>query len=258
MSPDLGVVEFIVVLIAAGILTYYAIDHAINPGKYNTPDAARAIQDTWNCTKAAVAEMVERIKEPGTRPKPAEYPDEARGLEGVGPAIYQRPATTPNPRPQGTPTPAPRPVPTIVPVDVTPTSTPQHNVEYVADSNIFMDRVSHWDGNWRDNILSDPNNVIYVPHAVDQELNWASPTEAARRAGQPGGASIISIPDGDLRGLDTSSLESRKFDLNDMKIIQSAKERNIPLITMNSSMQNQIQSHPERKSIWGTVQIVTP
>jgi hypothetical protein len=147
------------------------------------------------------------------------------------------------------------PQPTATPVA---TSTRQREVEYVADSNIFMDRVSPANGIWRDNILSDSDNVIYVPSAVDQEINWASPTEIARRQGQPGGASIIPIPNGNLMGLDTNSLESRKFDLNDMKIIQSAKERNIPLLTMNSSMQNQIQSHSERKRIWGTVQIITP
>ena len=127
--------------------------------------------------------------------------------------------------------------------------------EFVADFNIFQDRVTSEMSRWRDALLSDPNVPLYVPESADTEINWDSSTEVARRLGQDGGAVIIGVPDGDISDLNTP--EFGRIDSNDMRILQTALELDLPLATLNYRMRNQINSNPDFRNQWGSVQIIS-
>jgi hypothetical protein len=142
-------------------------------------------------------------------------------------------------------------------------------VQFVADSNIFMDRVEGGptQRQWiTDHILNNPDVILYVPNTAYNEATYMDPygTQATRLAGGPGKATIIRTADGDLSKslipgntgpVDIVGLASRNFTENDMRIVRRAQELNLPLLTTNNRLYSQIfQSNiPQRKDEFGRV-----
>jgi len=115
---------------------------------------------------------------------------------------------------------------------------------FVADSNIFMDRVSG-DRAWVDiNILQNPNVALYVPLAAEDEL-WRSMSifQLQRLLGLPPYQGALRIPvfDGEVTDADLKTYYSPGFNQADMKIVQTAIDRNLPLLSFNGDkMRSQI------------------
>jgi hypothetical protein len=140
------------------------------------------------------------------------------------------------------------------------TSTPSTKEEYVADTGVFADadRLAPGERALLDSLYFDnPNVILDVPDAIYAEVsNTTSPTQLARLAGVPGGAQIVRVPNGSLAGIDVAALQSRNFGVNDMILVQTAKQLGLPVLTANKKPVNQIQSNAPRKAIWGAVVIV--
>jgi hypothetical protein len=170
-------------------------------------------------------------------------------------------AHTPTKTPQAQPAPVAAPVPCPVsvqaqapgPAPPVPTTPPTRH-EYVADSNIFMDRPSPRGRAAIDPYLDDPTNVVYVCQAAVSEIN-PTPSQLARVAGVPGGAQIIQVANPSLAGINVAALVSASFDVNDMEILETARQRGLPLLTANEAMQRQVYSNVARRAIWGGVDI---
>lgn len=85
--------------------------------------------------------------------------------------------------------------------------------------------------------------------------------QAPRLNGQPGGATIVHDVNGDIGPANVPPVvvanADKNFNVNDMKIIQRAKERPFPLVTLNTAMFNQVRQ-PKFGGVWITVVIVTP
>jgi RHS repeat-associated protein len=185
------------------------------------------------------------------------------------PQTFDPPALAPNPGPAPTPTPGAPPVvlphawdcPTPAPT-MTPTATPMP-VEYVADSNIFMDRPSG-DPTMRSRIdtqyLNNPSVILYIPQSAADEVTQRRPTpsQLQRLQGYPGGARIHIVPDPDMSSIPIPALLGRNFDLVDMTVLELARQRQLAVLTANEAMRNQVGSHQERRNIWGGVPLVIP
>jgi|GEM_PF-5013629 len=161
--------------------------------------------------------------------------------------------------------PAPAPAigrtPVTPPVTTTTQPNPSGSRSLVADSNIFMDRQNPGDILPVAALLASPGTTLYVPDAAWNEVLSGDRhgTQAPRLRGIPGGATIIHDLDGTLTGIPPAALvPSRTFNTNDMKIVQRAKERPLPLVTVNGAMATQIQGSPARMAQWGMVPIIRP
>jgi hypothetical protein len=101
-----------------------------------------------------------------------------------------------------------------------------------------------------------------LPHPYQlwgkRELPQKLMRTTSRLAGAPDGAKIIQVPNGDLTGIDIANLVSRRFDLNDMYVIQTAKELHLSLLTTNAAMISQISDNLDRRNVWGLVPIIVP
>ena len=179
-------------------------------------------------------------------------------------AIMSLPPTTPS---IGTvPTPAPSPAPGAAPgTPTTTTTTTQTNTsgprQLVADSNIFMDRQNPADVLPVTALLANSSTTLFVPAAAWNEAISGDRfgTQVVRLAGLPGGATVVPDVDGTLTGINPAALvASKTFNQNDMKIVQRAKERTLPLVTVNGAMATQISGFPARAAVWGMVRIVRP
>jgi hypothetical protein len=105
--------------------------------------------------------------------------------------------------------------------------------------------------------LSNTNITLYIPSSAVMQIK-PTPSQLSRLHGFPGGAKIIQVKNGSLSGVDVSSLVGRNFDMVDMIILQTAKERGLPLLTTQASLQGQVFSNIERRVLWGSVIIIRP
>jgi len=226
----------IVVLVIAGLVWYVS-----------TEDLRRRAAESLNNICHNVFPDT-TVKEPVTKSDAVKQAEQV-----VAPIIKSNPDQEPGP----TWIPGPR-FPTVVP---TPTSTPQPK-EYVADSNIFMDRVEGGPAQRQfidDTILTDPNVTLDVPDAAVGEITPTA-SQLTRLHGIPGGAKIKQVRDGNMTGINIQALKSAPFQEADMRILQTAKELNLTLMTTNQKLQEQIlnRSFPGRAAQWGTVSIIIP
>jgi len=161
--------------------------------------------------------------------------------------------TQTQPAPTKTPVPYPNPGPT------------RNYMEYVADSNIFADRPSPRGRAVPDAYLANPNNVLFVPIAAVEELTRQGPGETVyqriRLAGQSGGSTIVIVPfDAPgylaLSQADIARLTPGKFNEYDLRIVETAKAANRPLLTTNDKMPNQIRSNVDLAKELGMVDIM--
>jgi hypothetical protein len=124
---------------------------------------------------------------------------------------------------------------------------------------------------WRTSYLATPAVTIYVPQsAVNEVLVSSSPSQQARLNGLSGGARVIRVADApetpdftaaladDANNDARTALFSGSFGREDAFIVHTAREMSLPLITLNTSMPNQIRSNVLRRRLWGGVEIRTP
>jgi hypothetical protein len=168
-------------------------------------------------------------------------------------------ASTPDPHAQagtqGAPAPAPIPAPQGEPRQQSGSR------ELVSDSNIFMDRQNPGDVLPVTALLASTGTTLYVPDSAWNEVISGDRfgTQALRLQGQPGGARVVHDQDGSLTGIPAPALvPSRTFNQADMHIVQRAKERTKPLVTVNAAMATQISGVPVRAAVWGMVPIIRP
>lgn len=86
--------------------------------------------------------------------------------------------------------------------------------------------------------------TLVVPEQVDREIGLTpSPAERARRSGQLGIADVQQppIPDGVVTPAQ-AAMETGKFTVADMRIVNAARRDGLVLLTTNFSMINQILS----------------
>ncbi len=114
-----------------------------------------------------------------------------------------------------------------------------------------------------DSRTKNPNFEFDVPAAAVGEVmvgptgTGPTPTELARLNGYPEGAQVIQIPNASLAGVDPAALvPSRRFGLNDMLVVQTAKVENLPVITTNRRLDTQIHSGGPRQAAWGSVVVI--
>jgi hypothetical protein len=145
-------------------------------------------------------------------------------------------------------------------------------VSYVADSNIFGDSTSGREGldvRW----ILNPNVILYVPPAVPEELWNNQYLPAAQHQFRftewlrmhpwlisPVSASIRPTPDGDISGVPANLIRQDRggFNTYDAKILLAARQRNLPLLTVNQALCRQIGSGSPRSAYFGGVSLVDP
>jgi hypothetical protein len=189
-------------------------------------------------------------------------------IEKIKEAI-KRPAD-PKPAPDPEPTPDPKPAPQKTGPTIGPTpEEPEkpRRIEKVADSNVFMDRVEQGAAQrLRIDVGYLANNALtlFVPATARLEATRVDPakTQAARLAGLPGGARIVNDPDGNVEPLrpNFNRILAGSFDEADLRIALRARERNLPLVTTNSKMTQQLvnPSYPLRVAAVGAVKVEVP
>lgn len=132
--------------------------------------------------------------------------------------------------------------------------------EFVGDSNLFMDRPERA-GTTRpicDDILADSNNTIVVPKAVRNEVTANDPNGTQQQRLTQSNADVQPVRSSNVKQTQQNhpDILSRNFDVNDLKLMQTAKQRGLPVVTNNSRLRNQIQSHPTRRQLFGSVKII--
>lgn len=102
-------------------------------------------------------------------------------------------------------------------------------------------------------LLGNSNITLYVPYSAEWEATQKNPKYAAQQRlllkGVLGGARIILIPDADMTGITVGPYGS--FNREDIRIVQTAKAMNLPLVTFNKAMAGQIQSYQPYRTLWG-------
>lgn len=132
--------------------------------------------------------------------------------------------------------------------------------EFVGDSNLFMDRPERASTTRPicDDVLDSPDNTVIVPKAVRNEATANDPrgTQQARLTGSR--ANVQPVRSSNVAQIlrDHPDILSRNFDENDLKLMQTARMRGLPVVTNNRRMRNQIQSHATRRALFGNVRII--
>ncbi len=127
--------------------------------------------------------------------------------------------------------------------------------EFIGDSGLFQNKVA---GNIRaiaDDILADISNKITMPNEIWKEVNMTNQMQATRVRNTKASINIINSADVSQILKDYSKILSKNFGLNDLKLVATAKERNLSVVTTNKKLVTQISSHKDRKSLFGGVNI---
>jgi hypothetical protein len=146
------------------------------------------------------------------------------------------------------------------------TTEQRHNPNrYVADTSVFAKRPGNaaCRGILDSTYFADPSVTLLVPTpAVLQEAKRDALT-LVRLHNVPGRAWIVPVVESDLHGIELDKVVTQPpsgdkppFDEFDARIVDTAKQLGLPLLVAGRSLRNQVQSHEERKRIWGDVEIV--
>jgi hypothetical protein len=127
---------------------------------------------------------------------------------------------------------------------------------YVVDSNVFMTNLNPAELALKTVFLANPMHLLIVPAAVYRETLTDPGAQLLLR--RPG---IIPVPDPPLTPAELTALnasQTGKFNWEDARILETAKILNVPLVTFNLSLQNQVLSDPVRCAQWCSVRQMPP
>jgi len=135
---------------------------------------------------------------------------------------------------------------------------------FVADGNVFMDKpVIEGGTNVRplfDNVLTDVassrHREVLIPSMIKAEIQ-PTPSQLSRLDSVVHQAQIVRT-DVDAIVAANPGILSSKFGRADLQLLETARIHEIPVVTSNSAIRNQIAHHPARKALYGHLQILVP
>ena len=149
-----------------------------------------------------------------------------------------------------------RPSGLIVPDHLANLPAPVTKIRVVSDAGTFLDRVPPGHRVVLDDVLAQSNIDLVLPKAIRSEVSGA--TDIARM--ESATASIEAVRSANVAHILRTHPEilSRKFGLNDLKLVATAKQKGLPVITTNAKLKVQISSHADRQALFGGVKILVP
>lgn len=133
-------------------------------------------------------------------------------------------------------------------------------VQFVADSNLFLDRpmaAGNLDARAIfDDVLAHPDTRMVLPDLIEAEI---APTES-QLGRLSAAASKIQRTVVDVSGVisDNPGILSRRFGVQDLQLLETAKQTGLAVVTSNSRLASQVVSNAARTALYGNVQILTP
>lgn len=140
---------------------------------------------------------------------------------------------------------------------------PERSVRFVSDSNLFLDRAVAAGGDARpvfDDVLAHPDVRLHLPDRIELEItrNDVFGTQAARLRDAADKIERSSVDVQSILDEYPNKILSRRFGIEDLQLLETARQRGLPVVTSNSALVAQISSNATRSALFGNVKVLVP